>query len=291
MKIIAEVPATSANCCVGFDSLGMAVDELAYFHFETAEQLEICGCPEEFQNSDNLVVQSFLYVCQKFNKSMPHFRLTIDSSIPSARGLGSSSTCVVAGILAANLWFHLNLTDDQLLEIAASIEGHPDNVAPALFGSMSACFMENGKIIRARIDCDEFTTLAVIPPYEVSTAKARKVLPKELEFSKAVKQTGRALVFEKAISSGDEKLLFESCQDYLHEPYRKALIPDYETIHAVAQRHQLPFWISGSGPTMLILSKDADKLKVAKEEVEALFPSFDLRILPVRKAGAKAHYE
>lgn len=103
--ISVHVPATSANCCVGFDCLGMAVDWWAHFTFEESDELIVEGCPEEFKGSNNLVVQAFYTACDYLCLDYPTFKLTIDTDIPFARGLGSSSTCVVAGILACDAWF------------------------------------------------------------------------------------------------------------------------------------------------------------------------------------------
>ncbi|MCF0261108.1 MAG: homoserine kinase [Erysipelotrichaceae bacterium] len=291
MKICVEVPATSANCCVGFDCLGMALDEIASFHFEKSDRLIITGCPEQFQNEDNLVVQAFRHACSAYGVDMPPFRLHIDSDIPFARGLGSSSTCIVAGLMGANLMMSLGMKKEQILILATEMEGHPDNAAPAILGQMCACFMKDGRIIHTQIDCSKFKALAIIPPYEVSTPMARKVLPSTLDFTEAVHQTGHALVFERAISTGNEELLFESCEDVLHEPYRKKLIPEYEHVSQICRMLETPFWISGSGSTMLVLSKHKAKLRKIQELLQEKYKSFDIRLLEINSLGALAYYE
>lgn len=290
-KFMIEVPATSANCSVGFDCLGLALDWMGKFEFETddidIDKIQVSGCPEEFCSEDNLVVQSIKDTCEYMGFSMPKFHLHIDSGVPFARGLGSSSCCVTAGILAAMKMAGYEADEDLLLEIASHIEGHPDNVAPALFGAMNACFQKDKKYIRSRFDIADFKALAVIPPYEVSTPKARKVLPKTLDFQDAVAQVGHALVFEKALEEGDEEKLFDCCKDVLHEPYRKKLIPDYDLVSDLCSKRQLPFWISGSGPTMLVLSKDPARLEELESVLKEKAPHLQTRLLDMCKSGAR----
>lgn len=286
-----EVPATSANCCVGFDSLGMALTLKASFTFEPSAVYEIYGCPEPYANENNLVLTAFRHACRFRHKAMPVLKLTIDSPVPFARGLGSSSCCIAAGIAAANAWYDLHLTQEEMLQLATELEGHPDNAAPALFGSMNACFMQNNQIYRVRFDCADFHCLAVIPPYEVSTPEARKVLPASLSFQDAAAQTGHALVFEKALELGDESLLAAACIDYLHEPYRKALIPDYTYVKAIADEYGKPFWISGSGPTMLILSMDRQSLEDISQTIQNHASHLETQLLEISKEGTVVRYE
>lgn len=285
-----EVPATSANCSVGFDCLGLALDWMGRFEFETGEgidEISVSGCPDEFCNEENLVVQSVKNACGYMGFEMPKFHLNIQSDVPFARGLGSSSCCVAAGVLAAMEFAGYKADEDLLLEIASHIEGHPDNAAPALFGAMNACFKKDKKYIRSRFDIADFKALAIIPPYEVSTPKARKVLPKTLDFQDAVAQVGHALVFEKALEEGDQEKLFDCCQDVLHEPYRRRLIPDYDLVSDLCAKRQLPFWISGSGPTMLALSKDPGQLEELETVLKEKAPHLQTRLLDMCKSGAR----
>lgn len=292
-----SVPATSANCSIGFDSLGMALEWRAVFTFEPADELSVTGCDEEFANENNLVVKAFELAAKSAGKEVPPFHLHIESEIPLARGLGSSSACVVGGLAGANAWFDLGLTKEELLDLAIELEGHPDNAAPALMGDMTACFKipENKKnpesdsgYVCSPIEVKNFCTLAVIPNYEVSTPEARKVLPEMIRLKDAASQTGRALVFRQAMESGDEKLLSLCCEDVYHEPYRSKLIPEYDYFSSKAMEEELPFWISGSGSTMLYLSSEPERLEKLKAEFEKKYPEFDCRILKPAKEGALA---
>lgn len=284
------VPATSANCCVGFDSMGLALDWMAEFTFDRAEGLQITGCPEEFCNEKNLVIEAFDLTAEKYGKKREGMKMHTSTDIPFARGLGSSSTCVAAGILAADAWFDLHLSDEQKLALATEIEGHPDNVAPALFGGVCVCMEAAGRIWCEKLETPAWKALAMVPDYEVSTPEARKVLPKELPFGDAVKQTGHALVFEKALEAGKEELLCASCQDVLHEPYRRRLIPEYEVLKKEADAADLPFWISGSGPTLLALSLQEEKLEAFERKVHELFPGLYCRRLALDLKGAVAKH-
>ena len=285
------VPATSANVCIGFDCLGMAVSIEANFWFKKSDTLQITGCPEEFANKDNLVVQGFQSVCDILKKDMPFFHLHIDSPIPLSRGLGSSSACVIAGILAANEWFHANLSQKDLLAIAIDIEEHPDNVAPTLFGQTCVGFMDDGQPHLMMIPCPDWKGLAIIPPYPISTEEARKILPESLPYRKVAKQVGYALTFVQALQAGDELVLSKACHDFLHEPYRKELIAEYDVIKDYCLSRGFPMWISGSGSTMIAISLDNKKLEYLKDWIQKTYPHMECKEISISKEGARVVYE
>lgn len=285
--IIVEVPATSANCCVGFDCMGMAIEWRAKFSFSKAETLQIEGCPTEYQGEDNLVVQAFDQVCQKLGQERPAFHLTIDSTIPFARGLGSSATCIVGGILAANAWFDSPLSKEDCLYIACEMEGHPDNVAPALFGGICISQQIDHQVICKKLKSVDWHALLMIPSYPIMTSEARKVLPAALSFQQAKEQVAYALLIEDALMSGDEEILKLCSRDQLHEPYRKKLIADHDSIEHILNRYDLPLWISGSGSTMISLSKNRERL----EEADRALDLIETRLSSVADGGARVYYE
>jgi homoserine kinase len=167
------------------------------------------------------------------------------------------------------------------------MEGHPDNVAPAIFGQMCACFTDHeGNVVHEILDMADWKVLAIIPNYEVSTNEARKVLPEEVPLKKAAAQVGRALVFEKALAAGDERKLALCCSDIFHEPYRSQLISEYYPIQSYARANQLPFWISGSGSTMLIMALEKDTLETLERNIRQVWPHLDTKILNVCRHGA-----
>lgn len=284
-----HVPATSANCSIGFDCLGLALDWWSTFSFEKSDKLLITGCDPKFAQEDNLVLQAFRKTCQEINKESPVLHIHIDTTLPSSHGFGSSAMCIVAGIMAANAWFDQVLTLEEMLEIATRIEGHPDNVAPAFLGALCVSFMEGDTIHSAEIACADWHLLAMVPEECVSTAEARKVLPKTLSFEVAKKQVAHALSFIQAIQTGNQSLLLASSRDYLHEPYRKTLISSYEQIHSYCQQHAIPMWISGSGSTMLAIDLDPEPLQALKNFVEGL--DIYCREVHISKKGAYVEYE
>lgn len=283
-------PATSANCSIGFDCLGLALDWKSKITFEQASENLITGCPAEYCTQDNLVMFAYLKTCQYAKVEPKPVHIHIDSDIPFARGLGSSSQCIVAGILGADAFLNLQLNEDQKLEIACQIEGHPDNVAPALLGGLIVCTNHSGRLIKVKFDACNWKALVVIPNEEVSTHEARKVLPTTLERSEVIQQVSHAMLFEYAWVHQQEDLLKEVCVDFIHEPYRAKLISDYDQIHNLADQNGLPFWISGSGSTMALISQDQIKLEKVQSAIESMGLQLECRLLNVCDTGAEVIY-
>lgn len=266
--VTVQVPATSANVGVGFDCLGLALTLKATFSLAPSPdgELRITGCEERFRGADNLVWTSYQHACQALGLPRQLLSINIDSPIPLAGGLGSSSACIVAGIAGAYALAGLPLDRDRLLRMAASLEGHPDNVAPAVLGGLVCSFTDGGQVTPLRYDvCPDLRFVAVIPPYEVRTAAAREVLPREVPLSTVAWQSGRCVAMVRALQTGDCDLLARCAHDRIHEPYRARLIPDYEAFRSAALVcGASAFLISGSGATMLaICDGDASAQRVA----------------------------
>lgn len=284
--IVVEVPATSANCCVGFDCMGMAIEWRAKFSFSKATTLQIEGCPEEYRGEDNLVVQAFDQVCKKLGCKRPAFHLKIESTIPFARGLGSSATCIVGGILAANAWFGSPLSQEDCLYIACEMEGHPDNVAPALFGGICISQKIDHQVICKKLKSVDWHALLMIPSYPIMTSEARQVLPDTVSFQQAKEQVANALLVEDALMSGDENVLKLCSRDQLHEPYRKKLIKDHEAIEQILNQYDLPLWISGSGSTMISLAKNLERLEGVQQSLDLV----ETKLSSIASLGARVYY-
>lgn len=283
-------PATSANCSIGFDCLGLALDWKSKIYFEQTDEHLITGCPAQYCTQDNLVLISYLKTCEYAKVDPKKVHIHIDSDIPFARGLGSSSQCIVAGVLGADALMNLHLSDEQKLEVARQIEGHPDNVAPALFGGLIVCANHHDHLIKVKFPAGGWKALVVIPNYEVSTQEARKVLPTTLERNEVVQQVSHAMLFEYAWVHEQEELLKEVCHDFIHEPYRAKLIADYQKIRDLADQYGVPFWISGSGSTMALISQDPTKLKTIQAMIESFNSQLDCRVLNVCDTGAEVIY-
>lgn len=249
-----KVPATSANLGVGFDCMGLALDWQGVFTFRfDGPEFMISGCPKAYQNKDNLVYHAFARTLMTLGKRVPVVQIHIDTPIPVARGLGSSASCIVAGVLGAVAYSGQKLPLQELLRLATLLEHHPDNVAPALYGSLCASFMENGTPYTAQFAVHEkFRFVTIIPDYEVRTEDARRILPSDMSYADAIYQMGRCATLGKALESGDEEMVRHACIDRMQEPYRSRLIPEYDEVKRLCMDlGALAFVISGSGSTML----------------------------------------
>lgn len=261
MRRTVRVPATTANLGPGFDSFGCALGLYNTYAFETGTPgLKITGCPEKYQNDRNLTVRAYQAVLDEAKIPFSGLSLHIDAEIPVSRGLGSSAAMIAAGVYAANEAVGRPFDESVLLRIATRIEGHPDNLAPAFFGGLTACMTENGIPYVARYSVAEGLRFVVcIPDFELSTAKARQALPKQISHADGTYNVGHGAVLLKGLETGDPDLIRNALKDRLHQPYRIPLIPGYDTVRAAAAAEgALGFCISGAGPTLLALTDDGD---------------------------------
>jgi homoserine kinase len=274
MSVTVTVPATSANVGVGFDCLGLALSLKASFTFKPSQdgQLHISGCQTRFQGSDNLVWTSYLHACKTFSVPSQPLSIDIDSPIPLAGGLGSSSACIVAGIWGARALAGLPTDCDATLQLASALEGHPDNIAPAVLGGLVCSFIDSGKITALRFNvAKNLQFVAIVPPYEIRTAEARRVLPTEVPLSTVAWQTGRCVAMVHAFEAGDAALISSCAHDKVHEPYRARLIPDYEAFRSAAlAAGAAAFLISGSGATTIAVCDGEDCAKSVADAISAM---------------------
>lgn len=287
------VPATSANLGIGYDTLGMAVSLYSHFTFERADELQITGCPEEFQNENNLVYASLVDALREWGEEPFPVKIDIQTEVPVARGLGSSSTCVVAGIMAAAALTGHTVDRAELVRIATAVEGHPDNVAPAILGGAVCSFTPEGglpRCLRYEVS-DRLRFITIIPPYEVHTSEARKVVPKTVALSDAVWQMGRIAGMTRGLEAGDLALIAEANDDRLQEPFRRSLIPDYDDIRATCLDGGAgTLWISGSGSTLMAVTDDTIVAKFLQVRLREAFPTCETRILTCDTEGAQIEY-
>lgn len=299
-KIIVKAPATSANLGPGYDCLGLALSLHSAFTFEESDVLSISGCPQEFQNEDNLVYRAFRRLYDEAGENCPPVKLTISAEIPVARGLGSSSACIAGGLLAANEFLGKRFSKDELFYLAASMEGHPDNAAPCLYGGLTASFTEDGlpRAVPFSV-CQDWIFVTVIPDYEVVTEEARKAVRQEISLSEGVYSSAHAIAMVRALETGDGKLAGLACRDILHEPYRRQLICDYDEVRGLALSGKEAaeqqgadtadaFFISGSGSTMIALTKSRACAEAVRTKVLERFPNFQVLFLHAVTEGASA---
>ncbi|WP_035425389.1 homoserine kinase [Atopobium fossor] len=311
--VCVTVPATSANLGVGFDCLGMALNLYARFSFTPSTALTIDGCEARFCNEDNLVWTSFCATLDALGHKTFPVHLTIDSDIPLSGGLGSSSACIVAGIVAAQLLSNHNYNQAFTLDMATKLEGHPDNVAPAIMGGLVSSFtaqVENNIKIEAQSSTPStlnkakgfkdrvFSThfdvysglhfITVAPPYEVRTADARRVLPTTIPFEDAVWQMGRVVGVIDALTSGKMDVFAAANADRLHEPYRKALIADYKPLQKLALAYGADgFVISGSGSTMIAIAHQQKTAEALIDAIRSSYPDYWVRDLRADQMGVR----
>lgn len=281
MKI--RVPASSANLGPGFDCFGIAWQLYNELEFELCDEgLHITGCDDRYANEENLAYTAYKLVLERCGIKPSGLRIRFGKTqIPISRGLGASSALLVGGVIAANELHTLKLSKKELLEIAAALEGHPDNVVPAFLGGLSASAMVAGKPVTVPYPLSEklcFT--ALIPPFELSTNEARRVLPQYVPREDAVFNVSRAALLLSAFGSGDTELLRVSMDDRLHQPYRIPLVRGYDIARGLAFKcGAAAVCISGAGPTMLCISDKPDFAQ--KMEEASAFPLPGLRILPL----------
>lgn len=254
-KVIVKVPATSANLGPGFDCLGIALNLYNTFIFQKKDEFEFINVLEKYCNLNNMVVRSALTTYEYLGVEPICFSLEESEEVPISRGLGSSATCIVAGIMAANYFAGNKLTKSEIVKIATNIEGHPDNVAPAIVGGLVSSVMLEDEVVYTKHRVSENLLFTVcIPNFQLSTAKARQVLPKRLSYYDIVYSMSRAINIPNAISKGDIKILYKLIDDKLHEPYRIKLIQEASRFKELSKRLKVPFCISGSGSTLLYIS-------------------------------------
>lgn len=253
------VPATTANIGPGFDCLGMALNLYNKVIFEEIEDddLQIYGCEERFNNKENLVYTSLIQAFKKLRYTPDTgFKITMDCHIPESRGLGSSAACILAGVIGANELSNSKLSKEEILKIATEIEGHPDNITPALFGGMTVSIQEQDSIHFSKLPIqNNFRIYGLIPNFTLSTKESRAVLPKEVSFHDAVFNVGRTALMLASLMNGDLDLLNFSIDDKLHQNYRASLIPEYHLIIEKLSALDIKgSFLSGAGPAIIVIA-------------------------------------
>lgn len=263
-----QVPATSANLGLGFDSMGIALSKFLTIEAELhthwkfdIQQEEMASLPLD---KTNLIAQTACQVAKHLGVTMPNLYVKMTSEIPLTHGLGSSSSAIVAGIELLNHFCQLDLTQTEKIQLASKIEGHPDNVGPCITGGVFIGAMLDDLVYYQTLTLPEIGVILSIPPYEVSTELARQVLPDAYQRSIAIQQNALNNVLVMAMQQGDFDLMGQlMMQDAFHENYRQSLIPELPIIRQAGQ--QLKTYatvISGAGPTLLTLCEKENTEKI-----------------------------
>jgi len=271
-----RIPATTANMGPGFDSLGMALKLYNEIEFEEKSGETLIYNESILSSHDyreNMIFISLVKVLDKYNYKYEGFVINVSRcEIPMSRGLGSSSACIVGGIFAANALMGNVMSKDDVIELATEIEGHPDNVVPAIVGGMVASLVSSGKVNYSKVNVPEKIRFAtMIPSIQVSTAMAREVLPQNYSKEDCIYNICRSAMLISAFNN-EELDKFRICfGDRVHQPYRKTLIDNADQIFDKASElGSLGEFISGSGSTLMAVVKEGDSEKFKEEMGEYL---------------------
>lgn len=298
-KVTIDVPATTANLGVGFDCIGAALTMTNQFQFTTVEnanklQITIKGkeAARVAKDETNLIYQSFLELYQKIKQQPPNVKIDIGLAVPLSRGLGSSATAIVGGLLGANSLAGNPLSRDEIMTMAIAIEGHPDNVVPALLGSCQLSVADGDKWQITSIPWhQEIFPIVAIPNFELSTKQARSVLPDSYSRSDAIFNISRMGLLLRGLATNNRAWLTTALADKIHQPYRQKLIIGYEELHSAAvDAGAYGMVISGAGPTLLSLT-DGDRVQQVIDSLSQTWRNLgieaDVRSLSLDTFGAR----
>lgn len=278
--VTVTVPATTANLGPGFDCIGAALTLYNCFKFTSLDagsalfSMQVKGSEAHKVKTDesNLVYQAFVKFYQHIGQTPPPVKIEIEMAVPLARGLGSSATAIVGGLVGANQLADEPLSQNQVMELAIAMEGHPDNVVPALLGGCRLAATGNVEMqyIASRWEiCDipwhnNIVPVVAIPDFELSTAEARRVLPTQVSRADAIFNTAHLGLLVRGLETGRGEWIQAALQDRLHQPYRQELIRGYEVVRSAAiAAGAYGMAISGAGPTLLALVEAARAAAVA----------------------------
>lgn len=256
-KVTIQVPATSANIGSGFDCAGVALKLYNVFSFERLSKgIEFEGCDKKFANEKNLAYVAYKAVCDKIGVDSFVKITELEINVPVSRGLGSSATLICAGAVAANLLNGKKLSMSDIFEICNEIEGHPDNVAPALFGGLCLSLVDGKHPITVKYHVSEKVCFTpIVPNFEVCTKDARATLPEKVSREDAVYNLSRASLLSHAFENGDFELIKLVTKDRLHEQYKKRLFKNIAEVENIAYSvGAVSFIISGAGSTCMCIS-------------------------------------
>ncbi len=293
-----SVPATTANLGPGFDCLGAALSLHNRFEFRLTPnqplKITATGLAAELVSTDqsNLAYQAFSYFYQQLNQAPPSIHLAIQLEVPLARGLGSSATAIVGGLVGANRLAGSPRSEAEIMAMAIHLEGHPDNVVPALLGG---CRLAARRLDQSWAICDipwysDLVPVVAIPNFELSTAEARRVLPASYQRRDAIFNAAHLGLLLRALQTGEADWLRTAMQDRIHQPYRQSLIPGYEAVQAAAlEAGAYGLVISGAGSSLLALA-DAQLASAVQSAMQQAWQNCGItaaaHLLPLELQGA-----
>lgn len=298
MKVSVKIPATSANLGPGFDTLGMALsfyDEYVAEVISSGLEIEVLGEGSSDIPTDatNLIYKTIEMVFAKQGVAVPPLRITCHNNIPHGRGMGSSGAAVSGGVmLAAGLLSGTReFTEAELLSFATEIEGHPDNVAPALFGGLTIAWMDESGPHHKKLTVHRgVSPLVLVPPNQMSTKLARSLQPESVPHTDAVFNVSRSALLVAALTQSPE-LMFAATEDRLHQNYRASAMPETSKLIEILREHGHPAVVSGAGPSVLVLEIDPQERVKAIALTNQHFPSWSPLTLAVDYKGASVEVQ
>ncbi len=294
-----RVPASTANLGPGFDCMGIALNLYNTADFEktgSGFEIEILDESSAYvpTNENNLLYKAMDAVYRKAGERLDGVKITVKSDIPVTRGLGSSSSGIIMGLVGANHLLDDRFSKDELLHMATILEGHPDNVTPALMGGYTISYAEREKVIYSQTDVSEnLRFAAMIPDFYLQTKRSRLALPKFVSMRSATYNVAHASLLASALFSGDEKLLYSCFRDRIHQRFRFSFIKSGEYITRCARRFgAYGSFISGAGPTIMsVVSKDnADFEYNMRNLIKTNLKNWRLVMLEADNEGAVIQY-
>lgn len=286
-----RVPASSANVGPGFDSMGLALNLYLTLDVSASATWKIeqhsSHLPEVTDVDNHYIVTIARDIAGRWNQELPPCKMTVWSDIPLARGLGSSASAIVAGIELADQACALALTREKKLELATEMEGHPDNVAPALMGGFVISTVTDRAIDWVQLPMPDADVIVYIPEAGLMTEAARKALPDTYQRELAASASARSNVLVASLASGDFHLAGNMMEcDLFHEPYRAELIPNYDDIRSEAKKSgAYGTVLSGSGPTMMSFAPTGKGESIVSHFKE-LLPDYQVALLQIDHDGA-----
>jgi len=256
-----QVPATTANLGPGFDCLGMALElynivELIQVPYGLTIEVTGEGTADIPRDVDNLVFKSAQRVFEQVDFKPTGLKIRLINQIPVARGLGSSTAAIIGGVIAANLLTGGRLSLKDIISLASSIEGHPDNVAPAVLGGIVISVQADGELKNMKIQPPQgIKCVVAVPDFILATKTSRDVLPSQVAFQDAIFNLGRVALLVAALQRGDFSLLGTAMEDHLHQPFRSVLVPGMKKVLAAAKlAGARGVTLSGAGPSVIALT-------------------------------------
>ena len=283
-------PATTANLGSGFDILGISLNLFNEFIVEEADSYQLENFAQKYRDyRNNLIIKSYQQTCAFLKVKAEPFKLTIKQNIPNSKGLGSSASCIVAGILIAEELSHQKISDLDKLKIATHLEGHPDNVAPCLFGGLIGSALKKDFIFKSAYPFNPNLNIYVcIPDFCLSTNKARQVLPEQVKLSSAIANNSNCLILLKGLETANEELLKIGIDDFFHTKYRIPLISEYHKVLRILNSNST---ISGAGPTILSITSQTLDLDEITKKLAQLNNHWEIKALKIDQKGAYIVHE